>query len=97
MEIKVFQSGGFAGERIQLKKVADEQLPADKLPLLKSLLTKAETFYAAHQENAGGEVGADMLQYEIEVPDNKGTHLFKFVKSSNNQPMADLLNFLLSV
>lgn len=97
MQIRVFQSGGFAGERIQLKEISDNHLPAEKRPLLQSLLDKASEFYATQAKKSNGEIGADLLQYEIEVPDGRNTNVYKFVKSPNNQPMADLLDFLLSL
>ena len=97
MHIKVFQSGGFAGDRIQLKDISDSQLPAEKRTLLQTLLDKAAAFESTRIKKSNGEIGADLLQYEIEVPNGQGHHIYKFVKSSNNQPMNDLLDFLLSL
>jgi hypothetical protein len=97
MDIKIFQSGGYAGERIQLKTVSDSQLPADKRHSLQTLLNKAAAYYTSHTKKSNGEVGSDLLQYEIEVPGEKGTYVYKFVKSPNNQPMTELLDFLLSL
>jgi hypothetical protein len=97
MHIKVFQSGGFAGDRIQLKDISDSQLSVEKRTLLQTLLDKAAAFETSHSKKSNGEIGADLLQYEIEVPDRQGNHVYKFVKSSNNQPMNDLLDFLLGL
>jgi len=97
MTIRVFQSGGFAGDRIQLKEVSDNQLSPEKRSLLESLLDKAETFYAAQTKKSNGEIGADLLQYEIEIPAGRSSQIYKFVKSPNNQPMTELLDFLLNV
>lgn len=97
MTIKVFQSGGFAGDRVQLKEIPEEQLSPEKRSLLESLLDKVQTFYAAQTKKGNGEIGADLLQYEIEIPNGRSSQVYKFVKSANNQPMTELLDFLLSV
>ena len=97
MQIRIFQSGGFAGERIQLKEISDADLPPEKRPVLQSLLDKANEFYAAQTQNSNGEIGADLLQYEIEIPEKRGTQVYKFVKSPNSQPMTDLFDFLMSL
>lgn len=97
MQIRVFQSGGFAGDRIQLKEISDSQLPVEKRTLLQTLLDNAAAFETSHSKNGNGEIGADLLQYEIEVPGKHGSHVYKFVKSPNNKPMTDLLDFLLGL
>jgi hypothetical protein len=97
MQIRVFQSGGFAGDRIQLKEISDSQLPTEKRTRLQALLDQAAAFETARSKKSNGEIGADLLQYEIEVPEKRGHHVYKFVKSPNNQPMNELLDFLLSL
>lgn len=99
MHIRIFQSGGFAGERIKLKEISDQQLPSEKRPLLQALLDKADAYYAGKTRKHKGEVGADLLQYEIEIPDNndKHTHVYKFANTPNDQPLTDLMNFIMNL
>lgn len=97
MHIRVFQSGGFAGERIQLKEISDQQLPPEKRPLLQVLLDKADAYYATKTRKNNGEIGADQLQYEIEIPDPKSTHVYKFTNSPKDQPLTELLHFIMDL
>jgi hypothetical protein len=97
MHIRIFQSGGFAGERIKLKEISDQQLSTEKRPLLQALLDKADAYYANKTRKQNGEIGADLLQYEIEIPDPKSTHVYKFTNTPNDQPLTDLMNFIMNL
>jgi hypothetical protein len=97
MHIRVFQSGGFAGERIQLKEISDQQLSPEKRPLLQVLLNKADAYYATKSRKHNGEIGADQLQYEIEIPDPQSTHVYKFTNTPSDQPLTDLMNFIMNL
>ena len=97
MHIRIFQSGGFEGERIQLREITDQQLPPEKRPLLQALLDKADAYYATKTRKQNGETGADLLQYEIEIPDTRSTHVYKFANTASDQPLSDLMNFIIIV
>lgn len=98
MHIRIFQSGGFAGERIKLKEISDQQLPPEKRSLLQVLLDKADAHYAGKTGQNKSETGADLLQYEIEIPgNNKPAHVYKFANTPGDQPLTDLMNFIMNL
>jgi hypothetical protein len=97
MEIKIYQSGGFAGERIKLKEISDKQLTQQSKEKLKELLGGSE-FYAqktAAKEGVKPEGFDNDLQYEISVSDKKGEHKVVFQKTEGTKSLNELFDFLM--
>src|SRR5438093_7493383 len=100
MEIKVYQSGGFAGERIKLKEIVDKEIPPQKIATLHELLDKSGIFTVT-EKNKFPQIpdGFDNdLQYEILITDNNNIqHSVTFIKSPDTKALAELLDYLMNL
>ncbi len=69
MNIRIRQSGGFAGVEQNLGSVDTSDLAQEKATRLEKCIAELKRFEAAAGE---APVGADMFRYQIEIRDDQG-------------------------
>ena len=91
MNIRIRQSGGFAGIEQDLGSVDTSDLAQEKATRLEKCIAELKRFDAAAGE---APVGADMFRYEIEIRDDEGarqTLVFHGEPEEAPEPLQELL------
>jgi hypothetical protein len=78
MKITIRQTGGFAGQSLELAAVDVESAGAARAGALRQAV-EASGFFGLPRTVGGGEVGADFAAYEITVDDGGRRHTVKLV------------------
>lgn len=85
MKITIRRTGGYAGLDEAVAAIDTSQLAPEKARQIEAAINKANFFtQPAHT----GEVGADMLRYEISVSDGARTHAIAFAEDGSPETAA---------
>ena len=95
MVVTIKQKGGYAGTEIVVFHVDTDALPQAQAEYTKELVEKSH-FFSLLTDNTEGEIGADMLEFQITVKDGERVHSISVIGENRSAgPVAQLLDDLM--